>query len=137
MPSEMRHPGPINIERYTDALDRQLSSELSQTRRSALPESFHRFARVLRSVLQPTLQSGAMILTSLAVIVAVGATPGSIRAPAPPHTALAAPSAALVIVSDGMRVRDSLPPGEFLTAAEEITINQEADNLDMAPMAKE
>lgn len=137
MPSEMRRPGPINIERYIDALDRQLSGELSQTRRSALPESFHRFARIVRSVLQPTLQSGAMILTSLAVIVAVGATPGSIGAPAPAHTALAPPSAALVIVSDGMRVRDSLPPGEFLTAAEEITINQVADNLDMPEMAKE
>lgn len=137
MPSEMRHPGPIKIERYIDTLDRQLRGELSQTRRTALPESFHRLARVVRSVLQPTLQSGAVILTSLAVIVAVGATPGSIRAPAPAHTALAAPSAALVIVSDGMRVRDRLPPGEFLTAAEEITINQVADNLDMPPMAKE
>lgn len=137
MPSEMRRPGPINIERYIDALDRQLSGELSQTRRSALPESFHRFARVVRSVLQPTLQSGAMILTSLAVIVAVGATPGSIRAPAPAHTALSPPSAALVIVSDGMTVRDSLPPGEFFTAAEEIMVNQVADNLDMPLMAKE
>ena len=137
MPSEMRRPETINIEAYIDALELQLSEALSSVDRRALPVPYHRYVRALKAVLQPTLQSGAVILTSLAVIVAVGAAPASMRTPTRSDTPLAAPSSVLVIVSDGMQVRDSLPPGEFLTAAEEVTTNQVADNLDMVPMEKE
>ncbi len=137
MPSEMRRPGPIDIEVYIGALEIQLSDEAALVGRRSLPESLRRFIRTLRSLLEPTLQSGAVILTSLAVIVAVGVAPATTGAPTVSDTPLAAPPAAFVIESEGMQIRDNLPPGEFLSATADIATHQLADNLDMPPMGPE
>ncbi len=137
MPSEMRRPGPINIGAYVAALDLQLREEVSRVERWTLPDGFHRLARALKTVLRPILQSGAVVLTSVAVIVAVGAAPASMRTPSPADTPLATPTEPRFAVSEEFQLRDSLPPDEFLAVADKVTSVQEADNPDMPPMAKE
>lgn len=135
MPSEMRRPGPIDIESFVLALDRQLCEEVVRVERRSLPGVFHRLARTLRSVLQPILQSGAMALTSLAVIVAVGVAPATIRDPGPVDAPLAAPTARLVVVTDE-QLQDRLPPDESLAAAVLPSV-QVADNPDTLRIERE
>jgi hypothetical protein len=133
----MRRPGPINMEAYVTALDVQLREEISRIERWTLPGGFHRVARALKTVLQPILQSGAMVLTSIAVIVAVGAAPASVQSPAPIDTPLATPTEPRFAVTEEVQLRDSLPPDEFLVVADEFTSVPLADNPDMPPMEKE
>jgi hypothetical protein len=135
MPSEMRRPRAINIDQYLAALDRQLREEVTRVERRTLPQVFHKLARALRTALQPILQSGAIVLTSFAIIVAVGAAPASMRSPAPADTPLAAPSRPEIVASMGREIRDNLPADEFLAVADDSV--QEADNPDMPPMTRE
>jgi hypothetical protein len=133
----MRRPGPINIDDYVAALDLQLREEVARIERRTLPDGFHRVARAVKTVLQPILQSGAMVLTSIAVIVAVGAAPASMQTPAPVDTPLATPTEPRFAVTEEVQLRDSLPPDEFLVVADEFTSVPLADNPDMPPMEKE
>jgi hypothetical protein len=133
----MRRPRLIDIEDYVAALDRQLRDEVVRIERRSLPQVFHRIARVMKTALQPILQSGAILLTSFAIIVAVGAAPASMRTPAPPDTPLAAPSRPSIVMGVGREIRSNLPADEFLAVADESPSVQEADNLDMPPMSKE
>jgi hypothetical protein len=133
----MRRPRLIDIEDYVAALDRQLRDEVVRIERRSLPQVFHRIARVMKTALQPILQSGAILLTSFAIIVAVGAAPASMRTSAPPDTPLAAPSRPSIVMGVGREIRSNLPADEFLAVADESPSVQEADNLDMAPMSKE
>lgn len=137
MPSEMRRPRAIEIDHFVAALDRQLREEVKRGRRRTLPHFVHRFARALRTAMQPILQSGAILLTSFAIIVAVGAAPASMRTPPPADTPLASPSPPAVVVSDAPDLRDNLPADEFLAAGDESASVQEADILDMPPMTME
>jgi hypothetical protein len=137
MPSEMRRPRAIHIEEYVTALDRQLRVEVIRMERRALPQVVHRFARVLKTALQPILQSGAIALTSFAVIMAVVAAPASMRTPPPATPTLATPSQAGIVVDVVRDIRDNLPADEFLAVADESTAVQEADNPDIPPMTKE
>lgn len=135
MPSEMRRPAPIDVADYVAALDRQLREEVVRIERRSLPHAIHRLARALRTALQPILQSGAIVLTSFAIIVAVGAAPASMRSPAPPETPLATPSQPEIVAGIGRDIRDNLPADEFLAIADDSV--QEADNPDMPPMTRE
>jgi hypothetical protein len=137
MPSDMRRPGAIAIDEFVAALDRQLREEVGRVDRWALPQVVHRFVRTLRAVLKPIVQSAAIVLTSFAVIVAVGAAPASMRNPAPAEQPLATPGQVQVLVDEGTQIRDNLPADEFLAVSDESAAVQEADNLDMPPMTKE
>ena len=137
MPSEMRRPGTIDIEAFVSALDRQLREEVGRVERWALPQVVHRFVRGLRAALKPIVQSAAIVLTSFAVIVAVGAAPASMRNPSPAEQPLATPGQVQVPVDEGTQIRDNLPADEFLAVSDESAAVQEADNLDMPPMTKE
>jgi len=137
MPSEMRRPGTIVIDDFVNALDRQLREEVGRAERWALPQVVHRFVRTLRAALKPIVQSAAIVLTSFAVIVAVGAAPASMRNPAPAEQPLATPGQVQVLVDEGTQIQDNLPADEFLAVSDESTAVQEADNLDMPPMTKE
>lgn len=137
MPSEMRRPPAIDLGTYVAALDRQLREEAVRIERKSLPHAVHRLARALRTALQPILQSGAVVLTSLAIIVAVGAAPASMRTPAPDDAPLATPSQPETVAGIGRDIRDNLPADEFLAVADDSTSVQEADNPDMPPMTRE
>jgi len=137
MPSEMRRPRTVDIEDYVAALDRQLREEVASIERRSLPQVFHRIGRVLRTTLQPILQSGVIVLTSFAIIVAVGAAPASMPTPPSPDTLLATPSRPTVVVGVSSAIRSNLPADEFLAVADEPTSVQEADNFDMPPMTME
>ena len=137
MPSEMRRPGTIDIDDFVIALDLQLREEVARVERWALPQVVHRFVRALRAALKPIVQSGAIVLTSFAVIVAVGAAPASMRSPAPAEHPLATPGPPQVVVDEGTQIRDNLPADEFLAVSDESAAVQEADNPDMPPMTKE
>jgi len=137
MPSEMRRPRTVDIEDYVAALDRQLREEVASIERRSLPQVFHRIGRVLRTTLQPILQSGVIVLTSFAIIVAVGAAPASMPTPPSPDTLLARPSRPTVVVGVSSAIRSNLPADEFLAVADEPTSVQEADNFDMPPMTME
>jgi hypothetical protein len=133
----MRRPRAIGIEEFVASLDRQLREEAVRIERKSLPHAVHRLARALRTALQPILQSGAVVLTSFAIIVAVGAAPASMRSPAPADTPLATPSQPGIVAGIGREIRDNLPVDEFLAVADDSTSVQEADNLDMPPMTRE
>ena len=137
MPSEMRRPGTIDIDEFVTALDRQLREEVGRVDRWALPQVVHRFVRAFRAAMKPIIQSAAIVLTSFAVIVAVGAAPASIRDPAPAEQPLATPGPRQVLVDEGTQLRDKLPADEFLAVSDESAAVQEADNSDMPPMTKE
>jgi len=130
----MRRPGSINLEAYFAALDLQLRKEVHRLERRTLPGVFHRLARTIKSVMRPILQSAAVVLTSLAVIVTVGAAPASVRTP-PPTNSLATPAEPVTAVTEDLHIRDRLPPDEFL-AVESVAV-QEADNPDAPPMEME
>ncbi|MGH8914409.1 MAG: hypothetical protein ACRDZM_07835 [Acidimicrobiia bacterium] len=137
MSSEMRRPGAVNIKSYVAALDLQLREEAPRVDRRALPGAVLRLVRSLRSILEPILLSGAMVLTSVAVIVAVGAAPASMRVPPSSEAPLATPGPPRAVVTEQVQLRDNLPPEEFLAVAEESPSVQVADNLDMPPMEME
>jgi len=133
MPSEMRRPGPVNIDLYVGLLDRQLREEVARTERRALPYFAQRLARVLKTALQPLMQSAAVVLTSIAVIVAVGVAPATMSDPPPADTPLATPGSNFTVVSDETSIHDRLPPDEFLA----IESFQGADNRDTPQMEME
>jgi hypothetical protein len=133
----MRRPGTIDIETYISALDLQLRDEVTRVRRRPLPHVILRLWSTLKSKLQPILQSGAIVLTSVAVIVAVGAAPASMRTPSSSNTPLVIPSEPLVAIADQSRMQDRLPPDEFLAVGDESASVQLADNPDISPMEKE
>jgi hypothetical protein len=93
MSYEMRRPGTIRIEGFIRSMDTLLREEARQYERRSLPIGWHRRLRGLKTVLRPILQAGAMVLTSMAVIVAVGAAPASLPGAPPVSTQLAVPTA--------------------------------------------
>lgn len=133
MPSEMRRPGAIHIDDYVARLDRQLREEVARVERRSLPGFVLRIARAAKTALQPLLQSGAVVLTSIAVIVAVGVAPATMRDPAPPETPLGSPANDFVVDTEESSIQDRLPPDEFLA----VESFQPADNPDIPPMTAE
>jgi hypothetical protein len=134
MPSEMRRPGPIAIDGFAASLDLRLREAVKQTRHQTLPSKFLGFLRSVRRIVQPLMQSGAIVLTSLAIIVAIGVAPGTVQHPvATPDTPVAAPSSSSYFVLEGHDFLSRLPAEEFL-ASEGVQI---ADNQDTPLLAME
>lgn len=92
MRSDARRPSEIRLDRFVEQLDAHLREEAATIRRFALPESFHRLVRAVKVRALVLLQGGAMALTALAVLVAVGMAP-AVTSPisASTSTPLAAP----------------------------------------------
>lgn len=76
MRSEPRRPAEINIDRFVEELDARLRLEMRTTRRTSLPQFVNRVVRAIKIRSLALLQGGALVLTALAVIVAVGISPG-------------------------------------------------------------
>jgi hypothetical protein len=101
MSYEMRRPGTIQIDAFIASLEVQLREEVRRQARRILPTRWHRGVRALKTLVRPLLQTGAMVLTSVAVIVAVGVAPASLPGAPPVDTRLAVPTPrADFIVSD-------------------------------------
>lgn len=93
MPSEMRSPSGILLDRFVNDLDRYLREEAKRTPRRSLPQTWQRALQQLRVRMSGLVQGGAMALTSLAVILAIGIAPGTYEtAPSAPEGVLAQPS---------------------------------------------
>lgn len=75
MPSEVRRPTEIRLDRFVDRLDERLRDEAVKTRRARLPVGLHAMLRAVKVRALAVLQGGALALTALAVIVAVGVVP--------------------------------------------------------------
>ena len=75
MPSEVRRPSEIRLDRFVDNLDARLRAEAVKTRRIRLPARVNVMLRALKVRALAVLQGGALALTALAVIVAVGIVP--------------------------------------------------------------
>lgn len=116
MPSEMRRPGPIAIEGYIDRLDLRIRDEAGRNRHASLPSPAHMAARRLRALLRPLLQSGAMVLTSLAVIVAVGVAPGTLPTATHDNSSVAAPADPSSFIYEPNGFLDRIPDDEFLAS---------------------
>jgi hypothetical protein len=93
MSYEMRRPGPIHIQGFIRSMDAILREETRRQARWGLPTGWHRLLGALKAVLRPVMQAGAMVLTSVAVIVAVGVAPASLPGAPPVSTRLAVPTA--------------------------------------------
>jgi hypothetical protein len=130
MPSEMRRPSTIEIPEFTRDLDILLRNQVPEQRRAILPTGVQTFARRLSVLVKPLLQSGAMALTALAVIIAVSAVPAATTGLSTPTAGpLAAPNPYALIESDSNFV-DYLPNDDLLAI-------QEADNSDIDPSLAE
>jgi hypothetical protein len=75
MHSEARRPAEINLDQFVDRLDARLRDELAATRRVTLPTTINRSLRAFRIRVLAFIQGGAMAVTALAVMVAVGVAP--------------------------------------------------------------
>lgn len=133
----MRRPLTIDIDDFIESLDRQLREQVKQTPRRPVPLTLIRIGRTLKTALQPILQSGAIVLTSFAIIFAIGAAPASMQSPAPTNAPLATPTQPQFVLDLDREIRDNLPADEFLAVAEESPSVQEADISDMPPMTME
>ena len=130
MPSEMRRPGRINVDDFVSALDVRLRAEVGRTRRWAIPDSLKHPLRALRTVAKPMIQSGSMVLTALAVIIAVGVAPATLSTPTELAAPLAAPSVSADLSVESVEFITLLPAEEFLAV-------QVADNPDTPPLTVE
>ena len=90
MHSEPRRPDSINLDRFIESLDERLRGEVKHTRRLVLPEGVRRLMRAFKIRALAFVQAGALALTAMAVIVAVGIAP-SMRAQPADDSVLAAP----------------------------------------------
>lgn len=119
MPSEMRRPEIPNLEHFYTILDGRLRTETLTTRRAISPRSLYAMLQAVRKLAKPVIQSAAMALTGLAVIIAVGATPASTSGDlAHSLTApIAAPSEEALIESDRAFL-DYLPEDDILAVQE-------------------
>ena len=75
MHSEARRPAEINLDQFVDRLDARLRDELAVTRRVTLPTTINRWLQAFRIRALAFIQGGAMAVTALAVMVAVGVAP--------------------------------------------------------------
>ncbi len=75
MHSDARRPQDINLERYIDTLDQRLRGEVTRVRRFVLPSGMRRFLRAVKIRALAVVQGGALAMTAIAVIVAVGIAP--------------------------------------------------------------
>ena len=119
MPSEMRRPEIPNLDHFYTTLDSRLRSEAVVSRRTIPPRSLYALLHALRKLAKPLVQSAAMALTGLAVIVAVGATPAATSGDLAHSltTPIAAPSEAALAESDRTFV-DYLPKDDILAVQE-------------------
>jgi hypothetical protein len=128
MPSEMRRPEAINIETFVASLEVRLRDEVPRIKRWVIPERLRHPIRTLRTITRPMLQGGAMVLTALSIIIAVGVAPATV---VQGHTeeALEAPTVPEEIYAGhtDFAVRT---PNEDLLAVEEAD-NQDASRLNM------
>lgn len=114
MPSEMRRPAAINVDDFVAALDVRLRVEVGLSRRWALPDHLKHPIRALRVVAKPMIQSGSMVLTALAVIIAVGAAPATVATRTELATPLAAPSVSTDLTNESVIFTTLLPADDIL-----------------------
>jgi hypothetical protein len=115
----MRRPEIPNLDHFYTVLDSRLRSEATATTRIIPPRSLYALVHALRKLAKPLVQSAAMALTGLAVIVAVGATPAA-KSGDLAHsltTPIAAPSEEALAESDRAFL-DYLPEDDILAVQE-------------------
>lgn len=127
MPSEMRRPEIPNIDRFINRLDERLRLEAVHISRAVPPWGVTSLLHKMRKLIKPLAQSGAMAMTALAVIIAIGATPAATTGDlaTPRSTPLAAPNETALVQSDRNFI-DYLPADDILA----LTAIQEADISD-------
>ena len=118
MPSDMRRPATIDIDQFVLAMDAHLRDEVGRTRRWAIPEALKHPIKTLKAAGKPILQSAAMALTAVSVIIAVGVAPATLGS-LEPDAPLATPTISEPLVS----FTDHLPLEDLLAV-------QLADNPD-------
>lgn len=90
MHSEARRPDHINLDRYVETLDERLRGEVGRIRRAILPDRVNRLIRAIKVRAFAIVQAGALALTAMAVIVAVGIAPTLTSETVPEESALVA-----------------------------------------------
>lgn len=123
---EMCHPDIPKTDRYIQVLDSRLRAEVATQRRIMMPRVLSVILHRLRALVKPLLQSGAMALTGIAVIIAISATPAAnIGDGAGPLVGpLAAPNPDALVASDNQFIV-GLPKNNVLAV-------QESDIFDKA-----
>jgi hypothetical protein len=129
--SEMRKPEVPDLDRYKERLDARLREEVGKQNRVVFPGAFFKLGRYMKALVKPLVQSGAMAMTAIAVIIAISATPAATVGDlvVPSETPLAAPDVDDLEASDSQFV-DYLP-------AEDVLALQKADNSDISGLGME
>jgi hypothetical protein len=115
MPFEVRRPDVIDVDDFIASLDTRLRDEIGRTRRFVLPDGLKHPIRAFKTLSRPLLQSGAMVLTALAVIIAVGAAPATVsRTPEEVTAPLAAPTISTDRGVAGVDFADRIPSEDLI-----------------------
>ncbi len=94
MHSEARRPGDINLDRFVERLDARLRAEVTTIKRVSLPRSIYRALRAPKIRAMALLRGGAIVVTTLALMVAFGTYPAmSPSGPSPQVEFLERPTA--------------------------------------------
>lgn len=131
MHSEMRIPEVPSMEHFKSTLDTRLRIEVSRQRRAIFPSFATSLVHHLRMLIKPLLQSGAMAMTAIVVIIAISATPAATTGDneIPSAAPLAAPDVRTLVESDST-FRDFLPADDVLAV-------QKPDNSDIVTLDME
>jgi len=125
MHSEMRIPEVPPMEHFKSTLDARLRVEITRQRRAIFPAAVRGLVHHLRSLIKPLLQSGALAMTAIVVIIAISATPAATTGDneTPRAAPLATPDVRSLVDSDST-FRDYLPADDILAV-------QKPDNSDI------
>ncbi|HEY5890019.1 MAG TPA: hypothetical protein VIW94_04895 [Acidimicrobiia bacterium] len=131
MHSEMHTPEVPPMEHFKLTLDARLRIEVARQKRAIFPSAVTGLVHHLRSLIKPLLQSGAMAMTAIVVIIAISATPAATTGDneIPRAAPLAAPDVRTLVDSDST-FRDFLPADDVLAV-------QKPDNSDIAYLGME
>lgn len=129
MHSEMRVPAAPQLEHFKATLDTRLRFEVAQQKRAIFPAALTALTHRLKMLVKPLLQSGAMAMTAIVIIIGISATPAAITGDLdiPMAAPLSAPDARVLIESgasfldvpaddvlaiprDGIDIQNRIPP---------------------------
>jgi len=127
----MRVPELPQLEQFKRTLDSRLRAEAAKQTRVVFPRRILAVSRRLRALIKPLLQSGAMAMTAIVIIIAISAAPAATTGDLeiPLASPLAAPNVQALTNSDA-EFFDLLPADDVLAV-------QKPDNSDIVAIGME
>ena len=126
---EMRRPEVISVDAYVASLDARLRDEIPRIKRWVAPLWLRHPIETMKRNARPMLQGGAMVLTALAIIVAVGVAPATVT-PGHTETEIRAPTVSVDILVSNADLPDRLQTLNVLAVQEPDIVDTPSPNLE-------